>query len=371
MKRLLLLGGGHSHIEVIRRFGISPPRDTRVVLASPERYTPYSGMLPGLVAGHYGFHDCHIDLERLCARAGIQFIRNQAVALDAHHRRVRFSDETDADFDFASIDVGSTPDVRATPGAAEHAARVKPVSAFLANWERFLAAALADARAPVLAIVGAGAGGVELALAMEYRIRAAGRQAARVHLLTDTAAILPAHPDRVRRMFDRILRQRAVEVHTRSRIVRVDRGILHRESGTDVAGDFIVWAVGAGAPEWTGQSGLVTDGHGFIMVDQSLRSLSHPRVFAAGDVASVIDHPRPKAGVYAVRQGPVLAENLRRALADRPLLAYTPQKAVLALISAGDRYAVASWNGLALEGGWVWRWKDYIDRRFIAKYAVR
>lgn len=368
IKQLLLLGGGHTHLEVVRRFAAAPPDDTRVVLVSPERYTPYSGMLPGLVAGHYGFHDCHIDLERLCACARVHFIRSSVIAFDARRRRVGFADGTDADFDVVSFDIGSTPNVKTTPGAIEHAAPVKPVSAFLANWERFLATGPADFRAPVLAVVGAGAGGVELALAMEYRFRATGPGAAHVHLFTDTAHMLPAHQFGVRWRVERILQERKVHVHVLSRIVRVERGVLHRETGTAFASDFIVWATGASAPEWVGRSALMTDEHGFITVESSLRSVSHPCVFAAGDVASMIDHPRPKAGVYAVRQGPILAENLRRALANRPLAVYKPQKAALALISAGDRYAVASWNRIALEGAWVWRWKDRIDRRFTARY---
>ncbi len=368
MKRLLLLGGGHSHIEVVRRFGISPPHEARVVLVSPERYTPYSGMLPGLIAGHYGFHDCHIDLERLCAHARFEFRRTHAVAIDANRCRVSFADGTAADFDLASIDIGSTPDVGSIPGAAEHATGVKPVAGFLAAWERIAAAGGADSRPPVIAVVGAGAGGVELALAMHCRLRTASRGAPEFHLVTDSKAILPSHHTNVRRIFERILGTRAIRVHTRSRIVRVTPGTLHRESGPALAADFIAWVVRASASGSIRESGLLTDERGFIAVNDTLQSASHPCVFAAGDTASMVNYARPKAGVFAVRQGPVLAENLRRALTGQPLVAYQPQKIALALISAGDRYAVASWGRIAFEGKWVWQWKDRIDRRFMAKY---
>jgi len=369
LKRLLLLGGGHSHVEVIRRFGLQPLGGIRIVLASPDRYTPYSGMLPGFVAGHYNYHDCHIDLQRLCNNAGVEFRQSEAIGIDPVASQVNFSDGGTLDYDVLSIDIGSTPEAQTVPGALDHAIRVKPVPGFLNAWGRIRDAAKIQDRPARIAVVGGGAGGTELALAMHYRLRAQGTPAA-CHLLTDTATILPNHPAKVRHIFERILNERGIAIHAHSRIVKVERGVLYRETGAPLHADHIIWSTGAGAPLWLAASGIKTDVRGFLMVNDALRSVSHPRVFATGDIASMVNHIRPKSGVYAVRQGPPLAENLRRALSGRPLVDYTPQKTALALISTGNKYAVAVYGGFVFAGGWIWVWKDYIDRKFMVKYNM-
>lgn len=369
MKRLLLLGGGHSHVEVIRRLGLQPPRDTRIVLASPDRYTPYSGMLPGFVAGHYDFHDCHIDLERLCKTAGVEFRQCHAVGIDPAANRVDCSDGSALDFDVLSINIGSTPAAHDVPGALDHAIRVKPVSTLINTWNSILEAGKHDGAPLRIAVVGGGAGGMELALAMHFRMLAGNRTAA-IHLFTDTPTILPSHSSGVRRIFERVLEKRGIAVHPRSKIIKIERGVLFPESGEPFHAEHIVWATAASAPGWIAASGIQTDERGFVAVNDALQSLSHSRIFAAGDIAVMVNHPRPKSGVYAVRQGPPLAENLQRALSGKPLIAYTPQKIALALISTGDKYAVAVYGVIVLEGKWVWRWKDYIDRRFMAAYRA-
>jgi len=184
----------------------------------------------------------------------------------------------------------------------------------------------------------------------------------------ETRIILASHSSGVRRIFERVLAERGIAVHTRSKIVKLERGILFRASDEPFHAGHMVWATGASAPVWIAASGIQTDERGFVAVNDALQSPSHPNIFAAGDIAGIVNHPRPKSGVYAVRQGPPLAENLQRALAGKPLVAYTPQKIALALISTGDKYAVAAYGRLVLKGRWVWRWKDFIDRRFMAAY---
>ncbi len=368
MQRLLLLGGGHSHVEVIRRFGERPLREAAITLLSPERHTPYSGMLPGYIAGHYSYHDCHIDLEPLCSAAGIVFRRAEARGIQPEAGRVACSDGSLADYDVLSIDVGSTSDVHAMSGALEHGIRVKPVSAFLRAWEG-IHAALRQGRQLSLVFVGGGAGAVELAAAMHHRLATeTSAGAARIALLTDTASILPAHPARVQRIFERVLSGRGIKVHCNAKVVRVSPGRIECADGSPVDADHAIIATGAGAPAWVTASGLKADARGFIAVNAYLQSLSHPNVFAAGDAATMMDHPRPKMGVYAVRQGPILHRNLLHALRGESLRSYVPQRTALALISTGDKHAVASWNGIAFEGDWVWRWKNRIDCRFMATY---
>lgn len=364
MKRLLLVGGGHSHVEVVRRFGIVPPPGTEVTLISSERHMPYSGMLPGHIAGHYGFHDMHVDLERLCRFAGIRFAVNEATGLDPIRRLLHCRDGGVAAFDILSLDIGSTPDV--VPGAATYAISVKPVPRLLQAWERILLAARQTPQSIV--IVGGGAGGVELALAMEHRLRNERLRETTLAVVTDHQTLLPQHPPAAARLLERCLEHRAIALHRGSRVEAVEDGALLLQNGRRLAARWVVWATSASAQPWPASGGLETDARGFVMVDDTLRSTSHPCVFASGDCAHVAHRSLPKSGVYAVRQGPVLAENLKRAARGAGLERYHPQRRALALISTGDRHAVATWGRLAFSGQWVWRWKDRIDRRFMAAF---
>jgi selenide,water dikinase len=365
VKRLLLIGGGHSHVEVVRRFGIDPPADAEVTLVSPERHMSYSGMLPGYLAGHYGFNDVHIDLERLCRRARIRFVPAEAAGLDLASRTLRYRDGVTAGFDILSLDIGSTPDASA-PGASSHAIMVKPVSRLLASWERIRAAARQSPQSIV--IVGGGAGGVELALAIEYRLRKEGLRGTTLAVVTDSAILLPQHPPAAGRALAGCLARRAITLHCGSRVEALEAGVLRLQNGKRVAAGWIVWATSASASPWLCASGLSTDARGFILVDDTLRSTSHPFVFASGDCAQLAHHSLPRSGVYAVRQAPVLAWNLRSAVRGAPLGRYIPQRRSLALISTGGRHAVATWGPIVFSGRWVWRWKDRIDRRFMATY---
>jgi len=365
-KHLLLIGGGHSHIEVIRRLGSNPEPGVRVTLISPSRHTPYSGMLPGFIAGHYRFEDCHIDLDALCRSAGVERQEAAVSGIDPVARIARCSNAQIHNFDIVSIDTGSTPALAGIPGANRHGTPVKPVKGFLEHWTSLHAAA-SNASGTHVVVAGAGAGGIEITLAMQHRIRVDGGHA-QFTIITDTATILASHPQGVRRRFERLLRRRGICVRPGVQVRHADAEGVMLHTGERIPTPHIVWVTGAAAPDWPRISGLQVDHAGFIAVNAQLQSLSHPCVFAAGDVASMIATPRPKSGVYAVRQGPPLAENLRRALRGGPLQPYRPQKRTLALISAGDRYAVASYGPLAIGGRWVWRWKDRIDTAFMRKY---
>lgn len=366
-QRLLLIGGGHSHIEVLRRLGLDPEPGAVVTLVSPERHAAYSGMLPGLIAGHYRHADCHIDLDALCRRAGSARVETAVTALDPEQGRVHCSDGSSLDYDLVSIDTGSTPALAGIPGATQHGTPVKPVAPFLAAWSAFREAAAAGA--PRMVVVGAGSGGIEVALAMAYRLRTDGSRA-QVTVVGDGPVVLPGHGAAVQRRFAALLAAQGVTVAGSGPVLQAGPGGLLLRDGSRCPADAIVWVTGAAAPGWVPASGLATDAAGFIRINGHLQSVSHPRVFAAGDIAGLQHAPRPKSGVYAVRQGPPLAANLRRALRQDPLLTYRPQARALALISAGDRYAVASYGPLALAGHWVWHWKDRIDTRFMRRYGA-
>lgn len=365
-RQLLLIGGGHAHVEVIRRWGLASEPGVAVTLISPGRYTPYSGMLPGYVAGHYGFNDCHIDLDALCLRSGIIRIDGAVDSLDLTHRGAYCGNGAVQRFDIVSIDTGSAPAISGIPGADRHGTPVKPVARLLDQWAALRSAARQSAVSNIV-IVGAGAGGIELALAMRYRLDADG-STAKITIVSDGPTIIASHPAGVQRRLARILDRRGVRVRLNAPVQSAQSAGLTLRDGTQLAADHVFWVTGAGAPDWPRAAGLQTDRAGFIAVNNHLQSLSHDYVFAAGDIASMVDTPHPKSGVYAVRQGPPLTENLRRALRQETLLQYQPQNKALALISTGPRHAIASYGMFAFSGAWVWRWKNHIDSAFMRKY---
>ena len=403
VKDLVLAGGGHSHVIVLKRFGMRPMPGVRVTLICRDVETPYSGMLPGHVAGHYTHDDIHIDLGPLARFANARFYRDEIIGLDPVEGKVICRNRPPVSYDVLSIDIGSAPRTHDVPGAEGAVVPVKPIGNFVARWNAFVARVLAT-EAPVrIGVVGAGAGGVEMVLAMRHglraRLRGAGGNPDRLsfELFADGAEVLPSKPPRVRAAFARVLAEYGVRVHLDAWIDRVTPGalhaagltggaefgagdgtvcdagypcVLHTASGALHELDEVLWVTAAGAQPWLAASGLDTDESGFVAVHPTLESTSHPGVFAAGDCAAVLDHPREKAGVFAVRQGPPLAENLHRALRGLVLKPFTPQRRYLSLISTGDRRAFATRGGsLVLDGDWVWRWKDWIDRRFMRKFA--
>ena len=375
LRDIVLVGGGHSHVGVLRRFGMNPVPGVRLTLVCRDTHTPYSGMLPGYVAGHYGYDDVHIDLRRLAEFAGARFYGASATGIDRAARRVLCDNRPPVPYDRLAINIGSTPQLSPVPGAADHAVAVKPIHRFNARWLALLERVRAHAGRTVIGVVGAGAGGVELTLAMQYRLRnelrALGRDPDELefHLFDQSPRVLPTHSPRVRRVFEHALATRGVELHLGAAVDAVDAGRLRTTAGASVDVDEIVWVTRAGGAPWLRDTGLELDDAGFIRVRDTLQTVTDPDIYAAGDIATMINHPREKAGVFAVRMGPPLANNLRRSVEGRAPRAYRPQRHWLALISTGDRHAVASRGALGFSGDWVWRWKDWIDRRFMRRFS--
>ena len=370
VKDLVLVGGGHSHVAVLKRFGMKPVPGVRLTLICRDVHTPYSGMLPGFVAGHYSFDETHIDLGALARFANARFFHSDVSGLDLNEKRVLCDNRPPVPFDVLSINIGSAPRTADVPGATETAVPVKPINRFLERWEALRQRAMTHTGKLRVAVVGGGAGGVEILLAIQHRLRAERGAAEEIeyHLFSGNETILPTHNRNVQRVFAKTLKDRGVTVHGGQPVVEVTPGHLRTEDGQTNDADEILWVTAAGAAPWPGEAGLATDEAGFIAVGDTLQSTSHENVFAAGDIASMINHPRPKSGVFAVRQGKPLAKNLRRALLSQRLKPFSPQKRFLSLISTGDKYAVASRGGWSLKGRSVWRWKDWIDRRFMQKF---
>lgn len=374
LKDVVLLGAGHAHVGVLRRFGMKPLAGLRFTLITREVHAPYSGMLPGMIAGTYGFDDAHIDTGPLVRFAGARLYRDEAIGLDLDNRRVICRGRPPVPYDLLSIDIGSTPNVGTVPGAAQHAIPVKPIDSFLARFEALRARVLAADRKVGIGVVGAGAGGVELLLSVERRLRrdmtAIGRDPAALSFTLVGASddILPAFPAAMARRFRAVCERRGIRVMTRARVTLVDAGTLHLENGETVGLDEILWTTQAAPAPWLRDTGLALDSHGFIRVAPTLNSISHGDVFAAGDIAAIDGHDLPASGVYAVRQGPVLSRNIRRVVSGRRSLPYRPQRHALYLVTTGDDVAIGSRNGATLGGHWVWRLKDFIDRRFMRKF---
>ncbi len=374
VKDLVLIGGGHVHLTVLKRFGMRPLPGVRLTLVSRRSESPYSGMLPGLIAGHYSAPEMHVDLRVLAGFAGARFVQAEVTGLDLAGGRVLCAERPPLAFDLLSINTGITPSLSDLEDGSARLTPVKPIDEFSTRWELLKLRVLAAPRPLRIGVVGGGAGGVELVLAVRQRLvqelalSGPAGDAPEFHLLTATAEVLPAHNRRTRARFVAILAAQGIHLHTQQRIVRVDAAAVYSANGQRTPLDEVLWATSAAAPPWLAACGLAVTDDGYVRVAPTLCSVSHPMVFAAGDCASVEGAPRPKSGVYAVRQGRPLAENLRRACVGERLRAHHSQHDALAIMATGPRHAVASRGQWAVSGEWVWRWKDFIDRRFMRQF---
>jgi selenide,water dikinase len=371
VKHLVLIGGGHSHAIALHRFGKHPVPGVRITLISEAEDTPYSGMLPGYVAGYYSYADCHIDLRSLCDFAQAQFICDRAIGLDLASQQVRCSNHSAIPYDIVSLDIGSTPTLPIA--LEEHNIAAKPVRAFLKWWHHLCKTLQPGLR---LGIVGGGTGGVELALNMHHRLQELlPADGFTIHLFQRDRSLMPQHNAWVRHHFHHLLEQRGIQVHLGETVQAARAGQLFCQSGLTIACDETVWVTQSSAPAWIRESGLQVNDAGFILVDDTLRSLSHSTVFATGDIATMINFQRPKAGVFAVRQGKPLFRNLRAILTEpagqtHRLRPYHPQSRYLSLIGTGDGRAVASYGRWGWQSGCLWHWKDRIDRRFMEQFKA-
>jgi len=363
VKDLVLLGGGHSHAIVLRMWGMKPMPGVRLTLITERVDTPYSGMLPGHIAGFYTHDECHIDLRQLANFAQAQLYIDKAIGLDLENQQVICANHPNVAFDILSIDIGSTPTVLNVPGAAEYAIPAKPVSKLLEHWEDLCQ----DPNDMTIAIVGGGAGGVELSLAMQANLQRLHHP--KIHLFHHGAELMREYHPSARRKLAEVLNQRGIHVHLPERVCQVEPQKVICESGLQVECNKTFWVTQADSPLWLKNSDCDTDARGFIQVNDYLQSVSHPNIFAAGDIASMVNYTRPKAGVFAVRQGKPLFENLQRILTLQQLQPYKPQKEYLSLIGTGKGEAIASRGSFTSNPHkLLWRAKDWIDRRFMERF---
>ncbi len=357
---LVLIGGGHTHALLLRTWGMNPLPGARVTVINPGPTAPYSGMLPGFVAGHYSRSDLDIDLVRLARFAGARVILGAVEGIDTAQRLVHVPGRPPVAYDVASVNVGITSDMPALPGFADHAVPAKPLGPFAARWSAYL-----DGTGPAsVAVIGGGVAGVELAMAMAHALKTKARPA-QVTLI-DNASALTATGPKAAATIRKAMAGLGIDVLEGVSIKEITADHVLLSDGRKIPAEFVTGAAGARPYDWIQHTGL--DLHeGFIRVNGHLQS-SEPAIFAAGDCAHLTENPRPKAGVYAVREAPVLFDNLRAALGAGSMQRYVPQKDYLKLISLGDKSALAERLGKSFSGALMWRWKDHIDQSFMNKF---
>ncbi|ADI63453.1 FAD-dependent oxidoreductase [Trichormus azollae] len=367
LKKLVLIGGGHSHALVLRLFGNKPLSGVRLALITPDIYTPYSGMLPGHIAGFYSYSQCDIDLQSLSNFAHAQLCLDHVIGLDLKNRKVLCANQPTVDFDILSINISSTPTKLSVPGAVEYTIAAKPVAQFLEHWYQLQENAVRNPQKALnIAIVGGG--DVELALSI-----LAGVRKLEIYLFQSSKELMPSHHQSVRRIMRDILSNQDVKLHLGERVCEVvkliNKGLTIKcESGLMVTCDQVFWVTHASAGSWLKAAGIGTDDQGFILVNDNLQSVTHPHIFAAGDIAKMINYQLPKAGVFAVHKGNPLYENLRSMILGESLKPYKPQTAYFSLIVTGDGRVLANRAILPLPSHQLWWcWKDCIDRNFMAQ----
>ena len=411
IRDIVLVGGGHSHVFVLKNFTMHPEPGVRITLVAKDVMTPYSGMLPGNVSGKYTYEECHVDLGKLCREGGHRLIHDECVGIDDKSKRVLLKNQPSVKYDVCSLDVGITPGM--LPGAAsssnspsEASAKsesakeeallvtpVKPIGTFATRFETVLRhfKELCDEKRKEderfrVVVVGGGAGGVELALAMERRFASEVGLTSSSSSSSDAALpyqfalvtrgeVLKGHGKSAREKILAALKARNFEVYENDGVEEVAESSLSLESGKKLGFNECVWCTDAKAQKWLRtNTNLELNEKGFVNIKATLESTNIPDVFAVGDVCNNVEHPRPKAGVYAVRQGPPLAENLRRRCVGENVVPFTPQKTCLALISTGDGHAIASYGSRSwgahdtAVGERLWRWKDKIDKKWMKMY---
>ena len=367
MKRLLLAGAGHAHLNVIRNLAAKPWPGVEVTLICPYPRQIYSGMIPGWIAGHYTLDQCAAPLAALVEKAGIRWIQDSICGLDAANAAVDGQNLGKISYDVISIDTGARVDSSTLSHSGAPLLPIRPLEQFAVGWQSIKAALIASGAAR-LVVIGGGAAGIELALAVDYALRQQLPDDKVSVVLVSSGALLGGHAPSVVKQVEKLLKSRRITLHS-GRASSHDEGLI-LDSGQLIARDCIIAATGVAPPAWLATSGLALCESDFIAVGDGQQSTSHPNVFAAGDVSSRIDFPHAKSGVYAVRAGPVLTINLQRALNGQEPTSYQPQKRSLYLLATGPREAILSWGSFAAAGAWAWTLKDWIDRRFMRQYQA-
>ena len=365
---IVLIGGGHTHALVLRKWAMAPVAGARLTLINPSPTAPYSGMLPGHIAGHYTRSDLEIDLVKLARFANARLVLAPATAIDRVNQRIQVAGQAEISYDFASIDIGITTEIPTIKGFAAHALGAKPLPRYTVAWQHFLRDVRAGKHAPEVVVIGGGVAGIELALAMMHRLKTEGAKPAKITVLEAQAAALGGIGKGAQTALWQHMQRLGVKLETGVSVVEIAAHAVRLADGRNIPSAFTVAAAAPQPHSWLAQTGLA-NAEGYIEVNPTLQSRVESNIYATGDCAALIFAPRPKAGVFAVRQAPILYHNLRADLLGHSKKPFRPQKSYLKLISTGGKGAIADKAGLKLNGPALWRWKDRIDRKFMQKFS--
>lgn len=370
MVNLVLVGGGHSHSIVLKLWSKKRLSGVKITLISNVKNTPYSGMLPEYISGFYSYEESHINLVKLAEIAGIELIIDEVVNIDADEKIVCCQSGLKIGFDVLSLDIGSTPQKSQIEGANLYGIPIKPIPLFLEKWQKItdLAQNNPDDKM-ILTIIGGGAGGVELALNIHQKLmRVLSSEKLTINLIHRGKRILSNHSLSMSEKLTKILEQNQINIYLNQEVKSIDSQKITLFSGKNIDSDYNFLVTQASAPMWLKNSSIETDTEGFIIVKNTLQSVNYPDIFASGDIANIKDYPCAKAGVFAVKQGFYLYQNLCNYLTEKPLTLYYPQKNYLNIIGTGNKNAVANWGNISLESPLIWHWKKYLDNNFMKQF---
>ncbi|MBT8414449.1 MAG: selenide, water dikinase SelD [Boseongicola sp.] len=358
VRDVVLIGGGHAHALLLRRWGMRRVAGARLTLINPAATAPYTGMLPGFVAGHYDRDALEIDLVRLARFAGARMVFGRVTKIDRANKQLVVTDRPPISYDIASLDVGISSNMPEIAGFSQNAIAAKPLGPFAARWQAFVEK---GEKGPVC-VIGGGVAGVELALAMHHRLKSVGKDCP-VTIIEANEVLSGTSKATARKLRD-AMSSTGIEIIEGATPSEIHADHMTLNDGTTIPSVFTVGAAGARPFPWLEETGLQLS-NGYVSVDATLRSVNDPSIYAVGDCADLTHAPRPKAGVFAVRAAPVLTANIQADLTGTARKTFQPQTHYLKLISLGRKSAVADKYGQAASGDWAWRLKDVIDRRFM------
>ena len=369
MKNILLVGGGHAHLSVLRSLANIKLSNVRIILISPNIYLNYSGMLPGWMAGHYNKKQLQINLDSLAKKAHIELINNNIIGLNADQCLVYLPEKKQIKYDLLSIDIGCNTDLSKLESLQNQLIPIRPLDGFIRAWPLILKTKLNKPNYR-LVVIGGGAAGVEIALAAKYAFKYFDNQdIGYVSLVASETGLLTRFSYRVQQNVKKILYNSGISIHYLKA-----KGIKNKlvlSNGETINADCIIAATGTNAPFWLQETNLALDKNGYIAVNEFQRSLSHQNVFAAGDISSRQDSVISRSGVHAIHTGPILFSNLLATLNSEKLNTYKPRKNTLYILACGPKYAIASWGKWSLKGKLMWYVKSWIDKRFIKQFTIK
>ncbi len=354
---------------------MQPIPNAELVCISDFPIATYSGMMPGVLSGQYSVSDMEIDLVRLCNSAGSRLIIGNVIGLDLEDRMIQFENRPPLSYELLSIGIGSRPTFRGVQIEDDsNLLAIKPMQSFLERFEKRVEELSGLSRPAKIAIIGGGLGSIEVAFCLKHRLandpvwKSRFKAQPDITLVTGSESIgtglLPSTVKRVKKQFS----EQGVQFREKCRVVILNRHGFETQDGQQIEADIVIWATNAVGPPLLGELSLETDNRGFLTTRPTLQTTSDDNIFAVGDSGTIKSSETPKAGVFAVRQGPFLWENLKLSIARKQLRKYTPQSGFMKLINIGNDEAVMEYKGLSFEGKWCWRIKDRIDRKFMAMY---